>query len=263
MKVKLRKLFIIINLILVVTFLSSCNRKVNLNKPTKEFYINDTANALLNSTKWTIYAYSDELYKDSSSEEYEIAQISGSQVVVLTYIGSVGDINTTEIFNSWGIGKNDMGILLVLFFEEFSGTLVYKELIFEIGLKMSGYLSAFTANTLVEDNFNHETLPGEDYDLRLIALYFAILEYIYLNVYEYNSYNYESFFNENLNNQYEYFGRLPSEEFSLPLWLWIIIAIFFLLGSWKWLVPLLLFPFSRGRSVSGGGGKSIGYWFRK
>lgn len=67
-----------------------------------------------------------------------------AQVVVLTYKGAVGDINTTEIFNNWGIGKNDLGLLLVLFWEELNEEMHYKEMIVEIGNKMSEYLSAFS-----------------------------------------------------------------------------------------------------------------------
>lgn len=251
-------LFIFINVFFFI--LISCNTLI---KQTEEFYINDHANALLNATKWTIYTYSDELFNDSIEKEYEDKGISGAQVVVLTLVGKVGDINTTELFNTWKIGKNNMGILLVLFFEKSDNELVYKELVFEIGIKMSTYLSAFTANSLVEEYFNNSSIPSYDYNLRLMALYFAILKYIYLNIYEYNSYDYDSFINEYLNNQYVYFGKLPSEEFSLPFWVWIIFAFLFLLGSWKYILPLLFFPFSKGKSISGGGGKSIGYWFRK
>lgn len=260
----LKKILIsFLSVIVFIFILSGCKTNDGIIKQTKEFYINDNANALLNATKWTIYTYSDELYIDSNQQEYEDKGISGAQVVVLTLIGKVGDINTTDLFNSWGIGKNNMGILLVLFFEEINDKLVYKELVFEIGLKMATYLSAFTANSLVDEHFNDPSIPSYDYDLRLISLYFAILEYIYLNIYEYNSYDYDSYTNEYLNNKYIYFGKLPSEEFSLPFWVWIIFAVLFLFGSWKYLIPLVLFPFSKSSSISGGGGKSIGYWFRK
>ena len=139
----------------------------------------------------------------------------------MTYEGKVGDINTTEIFNSWGIGKNDMGILIVMFFERDNDELVYNELVFEIGDKMSGYLSAFEATNLTTEYFYG--LDTNDYDQQIISLYFKILEIIYLRVYDYESYNYQSYIDEYLESQYEYFPNIPSEETnffkSIPLWL--------------------------------------------
>ena len=248
---------------MLVTLLG-CSTKIDFPQ-TKEFYINDNAKALLSSTKWTILEYSEELYIDSQDDEYEQQNISGAQVVVATYEGDVGDINTTELFNQWGIGRNDMGLLIVLFFDKINDELIYKELVIEIGDKMRGYISAFEANGIVEDYFYN--LDTSDYDFKVISLYFKILEIIYLRIYGYNSYDYQSFIDEYTDNQYEYFRKLPSEETnffeSIPLWLWIVIIIFIVsTGSYRWIIP---FVFSGSRSFrnSGGGGKSSGYWFRK
>lgn len=260
----MKKIFSIILLSAITILILNGCKKENILKQTDEFYVNDNARTLLSSTKWTIIDYGEELYTDSSQEEFEEAKISGSQVVIVTYEGNVGDINTTEIFNSWGIGKNDMGILIVMFFDRVNDELVYKELIFEIGDKMSGYLSAFEATNLTTEYFNE--LDTTDYDLKIISLYFKILEIIYLRVYNYGSYNYQSYMDEYLENQYEYFPNIPSEETnffdSIPLWLWIVIIIFVIsTGSFRWLLP---FVFTGGRSRNlGGGGRSRGYWFRK
>lgn len=251
--------------LLSLTMVASCN-ETNTLKPTNEFYINDNAKALLNSTKWTIFAYSDELYKDSSADEYKEKMIGGSQVVVLTLANQDG-INITEIFNDWGIGKNDMGLLLVLYFDKNGDELIYNSLDVEIGVKMSEYLSAFEASIIVDEYFNNPKISATDIDLRLISLYFGFMEFIYLNVYEYSSYNYDSFINEYLDSQYEYFDLLPSERtdfFSdLPLWAWIFIIVLVLLGSRIFLIPLLFFLTGKGFSISGAGGRSRGYRFRK
>lgn len=88
------------------------------------------------------------------------------------------------------------------------------------------------------------------------------MEYFYLNVYNYASYDYQSFIDEYIENQYEYFTPLPSEEQNffddIPLWIGIVIII---------AVPntFLLFVFL-GKSrfnLSGDGGHSRGYWFKK
>ncbi len=268
MKTMFSKNLALLSFILLLLFLTSCT-KSNTLQQTDEFYINNHAEVLLNSTKWIIFSYSYELYEDSSYPEYQENKIDGAQAVVLTYKGAVGDINTTEIFNNWGIGKNDLGLLLVLFLEELNEEMHYKEMIVEIGNKVSEYLSAFEASNMVDLYFNTSYIHESDIDLRLISLYFAFLEFIYLNVYEYTSYDYYSFYDEYVDIQYEYFGLLPSEETSffsnLPIWAWILIILAILFGSSNYVLPFLFSGLGSGSRfrISGKGGKSRGYWFKK
>lgn len=86
--------------LLIGSLLVSCNKKTtpNVIKSNESFYINDYADVLLNATLWTILDYSIELYDDSSVQEYQDLNIEGAQIVVLTYQGQLGDINTTEYF---------------------------------------------------------------------------------------------------------------------------------------------------------------------
>ncbi|MFA5442652.1 MAG: hypothetical protein WC286_02050 [Bacilli bacterium] len=138
----------------LLTFLSACQGSPKPHiRETEEFYINDRSHILLGSTKWTIYAYSEELYEDSQEQEYKDQGINGAQVVIATYVGQVGDFSTTELFNSWGIGENNMGILLVLFFQEGESEYeyVYQETVYELGLGMMGYISAFRMDALATE----------------------------------------------------------------------------------------------------------------
>ena len=248
--------------LLIGSLLVSCNKKTtpNVIKSNESFYINDYADVLLNATLWTILDYSIELYDDSSVQEYQDLNIDGAQIVVLTYQSQLGDINTTEIFNSWGIGKNDLGLLIVLFFDSEKN---YQELVVEIGDKTSEYLSAFEASNMVDTYFNNPDINPLDIDLRLISLYFAYVEFFYMNIYDYDSYDYQSFYDEYLENQYTYFGKLPTENddffYNMPIWLWIIIIIF-LPNAF---IPLVFISSGRGFRISGGGGRSRGYWFKK
>lgn len=66
-------------------------------------------------------------------------------MVVVAYIGDESTYNTTEIFNAWGIGENDMGILITVLFSKEGDNINYENVLFEIGTTMSGYLSAFSA----------------------------------------------------------------------------------------------------------------------
>lgn len=254
-------------LLLGILVLSACqNTPAPAIRATEEFYINDRPGILLNATKWTILTYSEDLYDDSQTETFKNQSISGAQVVVTTYVGAVGDINTTELFNSWEIGDNDMGILIVLFFTKEGEEYQYQEMVFEIGARMAGYLSAFSADGLITDYFNDPDIPAFDYDQRLINLYFAVLQYVYLNVYDYSSYNFQSYIDEYETNKYEYFGLLPSdyETDPLPTWAWVLIIIGIVaLGvvPGGYFIPMLFF--GGGRGNSGGGGRSGGYWFRR
>ncbi len=209
-----QKILIIILCLFSSVFLVSCQSDPDPSviKQTDAFYINDHAETLMNSTKWTILTYSIELYEDSSEQTYKDLGIDGAQIVVLTYQGNVGDINTTEIFNTWGIGKNNMGLFLVLFYD---ANLDYLEMVVEIGTKTSEYLSAFESSNLVDAYFNHPENDLMDIDMRLIRLYFAFMEYFYLNVYNYASYDYQSFIDEYSENQYEYFTPPPFRRTEL------------------------------------------------
>lgn len=251
---------------LILIFLTACqSAPTPAVRATEEFYINDRPKVLLNSTKWTILTYSEDLYDDSQAQEYVDQKINGAQIVVTTYIGQVGDFSTTDLFNEWGIGENDMGILIVLFFTKNNDEYTYNEMVFEIGAKMAGYLSAFTADSLISDYFNDPAIPEFDYDQRLINLYFAVQQYVYLNVYDYDSYNFQSFIDEYEVNKYEYFGLLPSdyEKDPLPTWAWVLIIIGIVaLGIFPggYLIPIIFGGIGGNR---GGGGRSGGYWFRR
>ncbi len=252
----------------LLTLLSACQGSPKPHiRETEEFYINDRSHILLGSTKWTIYAYSEELYEDSQEQEYKDQGINGAQVVIATYVGKVGDFSTTELFNSWGIGENNMGILLVLFFQEGESEYeyVYQETVYELGLGMMGYISAFRMDALATEYFDDPAISATDYDQRLISLYFGIIQEVYLSVYVYDSYDYQSFIDEYEDVKYDSFIPLPSdyEREPLPVWAWVLIAIgILLLGVFpgKYIFPYLFSAFSSGR---GGGGRSGGYWFRR
>lgn len=252
--------------VLILTLLIACSSAPSpAIKATEEFYINDRPKSLLNSTRWTILTYSEELYDYSRAEPFVNDDISGTQIVVATYIGNVGDFSSTDLFNSWGIGDNDMGILMILFFEKGEEDFGFKNIVFEIGARMAGYLSAHTASNLVAEHFYDPEVLDFDYDQKLINLYFAVQEHIYFNVYN-DTFDIQEYLEEYEENKYEYFGLLPSEQINdliFPVWVWVIIVIVSLLFG---VTPggIFLFGFfRRGGQNKGGGGRSGGYWFHK
>ncbi|HHX76086.1 MAG TPA: hypothetical protein GX698_01760 [Acholeplasmataceae bacterium] len=261
------KRFVVVWLFMLLTLLIvSCQPTSNTAlKPSKLFYIHDSHNVLLNATSWSIFTYALELYEDSNDQSI-LSSIRGSQVVVLTHIGDTNEINSTEIFNQWGIGKNDMGILIILSFNKQGDAFVFNHITFEIGQQMSHYLSAFEANQLISDYFNDPLIPAYDYDARLMNLFYAVLSFIYLHVYDYDAYNHNSYMEAYYNIQYEYIDQIPTytiyDDLLSSYWFWIIVGFIILFGGSVFRFMPLLFS-SSSKAFKGGGGKSIGYWFRR
>lgn len=251
--------------VFALLILNACTPTANdVLSPSKLLYINDQDRVLLNATSWSIFTYGEELYEDSKASDI-LSNIRGSQVVVLTYVGDSSQISSTDIFNNWGIGDNNMGILIILFFTKSVDSYEYDSMIFEIGSQMSTFLSAFEANNLITSYFDDPSIPSFDYDARLMNLYYGVLSYLYLNVYGYTSYNHESYMNAYYDIQYDYLGALPGNVeppfyTSLIFWILVVSAILFG-GSIFSFLPLIFI--SSGRAFKGGGGKSFGYWFKR
>lgn len=262
----IRRLFIVWMIVIILSLLTACQSSKNtILSSSKLFYIHDLDHTLLNATSWTIFNYGETLYNDSKASEIAI-NIQGSQVVILTYTGDPNAINSTEIFNSWGIGEHNMGILFILFFNKLDDIYIYDSMIVEIGTQMSEHLSAFTANDLVSTYFNDPNISSFDYDARIVSLYHGFLSYIYLNIYNYSSYDHQSFMDDYYTYQYDYIRAIPTTTYYdillSSVWFWVIvIAIVILGGSIFHMLPL--FYFTKSNRFNGGGGKSIGYWFKR
>lgn len=254
-------------LILLLIFLSGCqSTPVTTIKETEEFYINDRSKILLNATTWTIVTYSEDLYEQTQTKTFKDRSISGSQVVVATYLGEVESFDITKTFNEWGIGDNDMGLLIVLYFSENGDEFIYNDIISYPGLRMEAYLPAITLDGLISDYFDDPSIPSFDYDQRLIAFYFAVLQYLYINVYDYTSFDYQSFIDEYAAVKYDFIALLPSayEKEPLPIWAIVLIIISVALIGF---VPggYFISAFIGGASGRGrgGGGRGGGYYFRR
>lgn len=227
-------------------------------KPTSEFYINDHAEQLSQGAKWSIYLNSEMLYEDSLDKEYP-AEIRGSQVVVATYQTDRADFSSTTLFNEFKIGKNDMGVLIVLLYDSEGN---FKEIVYEVGVRMMGYLTFSDMGEIV----SHSLETYTDIELSIGEIYFETLERIYDRVYDTN-FTYDlALYEEDL---YTFFKPLPSEDFfnagwytwlifgDLPNWLSITLLVFFGLGASGTI------GFMGVAANNGGGGKSIGYFLSK
>lgn len=256
----------------ILLLLTACAKPyTSLDQPTSEFYINDAAGALLQSTKWYIFSNGQYYYEDTMTYDgIENDELRGIQIVVATHLGEVGSIDTSKIFNNYGVGGNDLGIMIFLFFKDIDGEKVYQEMVFEIGTRMSTYLSAFEADLLIDAYFNDPTL--EDIDEKIVNLYFELIAETADKIYDWSySYIEETYYgiNDFIHEKYSLNSKLPSED---QIWaftlsptetiIWIIIALVFLGAFGRFVVPLILSMMGFAKN-SGGGGTSAGYWFRK
>lgn len=226
-------------------------------KPTSEYYINDNADKLSQGAKWSIYLNSEMLYEDSLDEQFPI-EVRGSQVVVATYQSEREDFSSTTLFNEFKIGKNDMGVLIVLLYD---GEGNFKEIVYEVGVRMMSYLTFIDMGELISNSL----ASYYDLELALGEIYFETLERIYDRVYD-TDFTYDlEVYEEDI---YNFFKPLPSEDFFNTGWYtWLIFG-----GMPSWLNITLLVVFGLGATGTlgflgvanrGGGGRSIGYFLSK
>lgn len=204
--------------LLCIFSLVAC-KSSKLPRPTSEFYVNDFANALSFATKDNIVYYSEVVYEDTK----KIEEIGGTQIVFATFLLndklSITDIDITDLYRKWRIGKNDMGILTVLFFEQnASEELVLVESVIEVGYRMEQYLTAGEMGRLLDATVNSPEYQ-DDYDLAVAKLFFEYLiivtDEIYPDFYEPFTYDLDEFIIERANSyDFDYsYGDVPMSFF--------------------------------------------------
>jgi hypothetical protein len=186
-----KRILLIITMGLISIVLFGCQRD-EYPRPTRNYYINDYANILDEATRNSITREGERLYKLSDSKVD-----GGAQLVVATFEveneSDVANYDKTEIYRQWEIGKNDMGILVILFFiPNTVNDIKYLELIesqIEVGYRMEQYLTPTTLgviidNTLYSDEWNY-------LDMAVMHMVYELLSHIYTDIYEYESFNYD------------------------------------------------------------------------
>lgn len=258
-------------LVFLAIFLTSCTNAGFYQS--NAFYINDRAGALLSSTEYLIYTYSKNLdQKDSQVQAFRDQKLNGTQLVVATHLGEPDSIDTTAIFDKWKIGSNDLGFLIMLYFEE-SPTEAYLfnylGMTWEISDTLSGYISMTRVEQIYQATWNSSATqnnhPG-DYDYWLADFYVGVLKEIYLEVYGYTSFADDDIMEAYENDQYEsFYAYLPDESFNIHAIPWyvyvlgVIILILILSGRWWYVLIFFRVPGSN----RGGGGRSGGYRYTK
>lgn len=255
-----RLIFIFIILAVLPVSFSACSSR-QYPRPTREFYINDYAETLLPGTKNLILLESERLYEDTKDLDE-----GGAQVVVVTMLigneSEVDGIDRTELFREWRIGKNDMGLLILLLFEEEGEEKYLISAEIEIGYRMEQYITAGEAGTLIEECLLNPEWEGS-LDMGLGELYYELISIIYVDAYGYASFNYD------MEDYRTYIANAEEDTASVPMGL---IAYIFSPYSSIWtkifvILPLILLGGGGFGALlirrRGGGGSSGGYGVRR
>ncbi len=137
--------------------------KIKVEQPTSDFYVNDFANIISDENKTKMQDRAVELDKD----------YDGIQVVVTT-VKSLNNYTVDEyahaMYNQYGIGKDDMGALILLSIGE-------RQIRLETGGKMDAYIPGSVSGRLIDENAL-SYLKEDKFDEGLENLQKALIEYI-------------------------------------------------------------------------------------
>ncbi len=190
-------LYLVVIVLFVVSYFTG---KTEYPRPTESYYVNDFADVLMMSTESTITREGERLF-DWTLDEVD----GGSQVVFATFEveneDEVEEYDKTDIYREWKIGKDDMGVLVLMFFmdDETDDTdeLVLIETQIEVGYRMEQYLTPGELGRMLDSS-----IYSEDYDwlldMGVANLLYQILEELYVNVYGYEYFSYD------MDEYYEY-----------------------------------------------------------
>jgi len=240
-----------------MTVLSGCGADL-YPRPTNQYYCNDHAEVLTPATEHLIVAEGENLYE--WSEDFDEG---GAQIVFATFlVGSLEDIaeyDKTTLFRKWGIGKNDMGILVIYFFVEDAELPVLQEVQIEIGYRMEQYLTPIEAADIVDDTVFAE----DDLQMGTAFLLNELLNVVYVEAYddvvvEFDHEAYQEYFDSYVDDEADTTAEMALILYLFssytPVWTKILIV-----------VGILIFGGFAGGVVKniGGGGSSGGMGIRR
>jgi hypothetical protein len=215
--------------------------------------MNDYAEALMEYTRQSVLLEAEALYENTKDLDQ-----GGAQLVVATFLvenaSEIASYDKTELYREWQIGTDDMGVLIILFFEPYvENDITYKsflELQVEVGYNMEPYLTPTTLGRIADESFFNPNYLG-DVNLGLMHMINDILEILYVDLYGFNSFTYDmAVFEEDL---YTYTPTYYLDQDPLSFWLYIF-SPYLLLGDGLGLI------FTIGIFVLFGGG--LGFFVR-
>jgi uncharacterized protein len=234
--------------LLIILMLLGC-KKDNLPEPTKNFYVNDYADALMTYTEVEIASYNRYLYE-------ELGEV---QIVYATFLIENDDemlkVDKTALYRKWGIGKNDKGLLVMLFYKQtYIDDIESRELVgygYEVGYHLEYLFTPIYMNNTLKILFSDEYYGIAD--MTVVHLNFELLNRVYTLVYDMTpiDYNLDEYFDELLNAPY-----IPPDD-SPDGW-----DLLYILGNYPVIYAVLFGVLTIGGGlffkIRGGGGSSGG-----
>lgn len=250
-------LLIIVAVLFLISYFSN---RSDYPRPTEAYYVNDFAGVLMQATRSTIRTEGERLY-DWTQDETD----GGSQIVIATFevetLSDIANYDKTDIYRAWRIGDDDMGVLVLFFFMEDSGTneLELVETQVEVGYRMEQYLTPTRLGLIVDDTIYNEDINWL-FDMAVANMLYELLTELYVGVYGYDSFDYD------MDVYYDYLLSyepvVDSEPSSMSVFLYLLSPYS---SGWEKVSTILPYAFLVifGGSVAvfgnrGGGGSSGG-----
>ena len=217
--------YLILLLVLGFLFIPTCVfAKIKVPTQTNEFYVNDFADVLTDSQEKELVEKA-KSYADNNN---------GVQVVITTVKsldGETLEYYAHDMYDQYGIGKDDMGVLILLVTQD-------RDIRMEIGTAMEAHINDAKAGRLI-DKYAIEHLKNNEFAKGLIELQDGTFKEISAMI-----------------NGEE--TTVPEEEISWTTWIWIALFILIIIfditdgfGTGLYISPFIL-------GSSSGSGKSSG-----
>lgn len=242
-RLRLSAVFLMILILSSMSFgiVSAQALEINIPNPTAEFYSNDFADVLNESTEKDIVGLGESLFKSAE----------GGQVVFVsieTLNNNTIEEYSNELFNKWKIGTKDKGVLFILSMQEGESRI-------EVGYGYEGVLTDLQSNKLLVKfaELNNE----QGIDIAVKTIYSDICSIVSGNedIVKYPS---TSQAPRNSSAGDSFFEQNPILSIILGIIVLILIVLDFMLTGGRITFLILRMVASSGRRGGGGGGNSGG-----
>lgn len=187
---KFKTLWILIIFSFMSLFLLGCESTQVIN-PTEHYYINDYADVLNDATIFNIAGEGDRLFNSTDDIMHP-----GTILIVNTFLNDgENDLETNEVddlMNRWSIDNNGMGVIINIYFRYSGDALELYETDYAISPLFEIYMNDYQMNFIINRTLYHSNWEDTDrIDLPVMHMYYELLEFIYVNIYDYVNFTYD------------------------------------------------------------------------
>ena len=187
---RIKTLWILIIFTFMSLFLLGCESSQVI-KPTEHYYMNDYADVLADATVINIAGEGDRLFSSTDDIMHP-----GTILIVNTFLNDgETDLETNEVddlMNRWSIDNNGMGVIINIYFRYNGDTLELYETDYAISPQFEIYMNDYQMNFIINRTLYHSNWDDTDQiDLPVMHMYYELLEFIYVNIYDYINFTYD------------------------------------------------------------------------